>query len=351
MTKAKVAVVGATGYGGAEILRSLLDHPCVEVVRAVAIDRVGESIGDVHHSLYGYSDLVVEDIPIVEAAKGMDAIFFALPHKVTARVLMDVFGMGVKVIDLSGDFRLQDPEDYAKYYGEGHPCHEESANFVYGLPELNREAIQSADRVSSPGCFATTIALGLMPVAKAGFLNGAAKVVAMTGSSGSGAVARETTHHPLRAKNLRTYRPLTHQHTPEIVQTLLAAGATDRFTLQFVPVSAPLVRGIFATAFVDVPEETTEQDIAQWYETSFGSEPFVRIVKGRKPEVNAVAGSMYVEVGWHLDELTSDGTRTLLCFSALDNLVKGGAGQAVQSFNLMMGFPEKSGIQRPAIWP
>ena len=190
-----------------------------------------------------------------------------------------------------------------------------------------------------------------MPVAKAGFLNGAAKVVAMTGSSGSGAVARETTHHPLRAKNLRTYRPLTHQHTPEIVQTLLAAGATDRFTLQFVPVSAPLVRGIFATAFVDVPEETTEQDIAQWYETSFGSEPFVRIVKGRKPEVNAVAGSMYVEVGWHLDELTSDGTRTLLCFSALDNLVKGGAGQAVQSFNLMMGFPEKSGIQRPAIWP
>jgi len=351
MSKIKVAVIGATGYGGAEILRNLLHHPHAEVVRAVAIDRVGMALGEVHHSLYGLTDLVVENIPVEEAVQGVDAIFFALPHKTTAQVLMRVFDSGVPIVDLSGDFRLQSAEEYAKYYDEGHPCHHESANFVYGMPELNRSAIQSAKRVASPGCFATTIALGLLPVAQSGNLNGPAKVVAMTGSSGSGAAARETTHHPLRAKNLRTYRPLTHQHTPEIQQTLRLAGAKDGFSLQFIPVSAPLVRGIFATCFVEVPAEISDADVSAWYDNAFASEPFVRVVRHRKPEVNAIAGSMFAEVGWHLDEHVSDGRRTLVCFSALDNLVKGGAGQAVQSFNLMMGFPEDAGLDRPAVWP
>jgi len=351
MSKAKVAVVGATGYGGAEILRCLLGHPHATVERAVAIDRVGEAIGEVHHSLYGLTDLVVENIPVEEAVKGMDAIFFALPHKTTAKVLMNVFESGVPIVDLSGDFRLQSAEDYAKYYDPGHPCHEESANFVYGLPELNREAIAQGNRVASPGCFATTIALGLLPVAQNGALNGAAKVVAMTGSSGSGAAARETTHHPLRAKNLRTYRPLSHQHTPEIEQTLLAAGAGADFELQFVPVSAPLVRGILATSFVEVSAETTDEDVAGWFNDAYGNEPFVRVVTHRKPEVNAIAGSMYAEVGWHLDSSSGGGKKTLVCISALDNLVKGGAGQAVQSFNIMMGFPERAGLERPSLWP
>ena len=351
MSKVKVAVVGATGYGGAEIIRSLHQHPFAEVVRAVAIDRVGMALGEVHHSLFGLTDLVVENIPVEEAVQGVDAIFFALPHKTTAEVLMRVFDAGVPIVDLSGDFRLQSAEDYARYYDDGHPCHHDSANFAYGLPELNRTAIQSAKRIASPGCFATTIALGLLPVAQAGHLNGPAKVVAMTGSSGSGAAARETTHHPLRAKNLRTYRPLTHQHTPEIQQTLRLAGAREGFALQFIPVSAPLVRGILATCFVEVPAEVSESDVVGWYASAFADEPFVRVVQHRKPEVNAIAGSMFAEVGWHLDENQMNGKRTLVCFSALDNLVKGGAGQAVQSFNLMMGFPEDAGLSRPALWP
>ncbi len=352
MEKSRVAVFGATGYGGAELLRNLLVHPHVEVARAVAIDHVGKPIGQVHNSLHGFTDLVVEKMTPAEAAEGMDAVFFALPHKTTAEILMGLFETDVRLVDLSGDFRLQDAASYAKYYAPDHPCHHESANFVYGLPELNREALRGAKWIASPGCFATTIALGLLPTARAGFLGGPVRVVAMTGSSGSGAAARVTTHHPLRAKNLRTYRPLSHQHTPEIEQTLLNAGASEDFALQFIPVSAPLVRGIFATAFVDVPESVTEADVARWYAESYANEPFVRVVdQGRKPEVNAIAGSMYAEVGWHLDDAVHQGRRTLVCFSALDNLVKGGAGQAVQSFNVMMGYPERAGIDRPPLWP
>ena len=134
--------------------------------------------------------------------------------------------------------------------------------------------------------------------------------------------SRETTHHPLRAKNLRTYKPLNHQHTPEIEQTLRLAGAKEPFALQFVPVSAPLVRGIFSTAFLEVPADTTEEQVAAWYASAYGDEPFVKVVRHRKPEVNAIAGSMYVEVGWHLDSQTHGGKLTLVCFSALDNLVK-----------------------------
>ena len=347
----QVAIFGATGYGGAELLRNLLGHPHVEGARAVAIDHVGEPVGSVHPTLRGTTSLVIEQMSAKEAAQGMDAIFFALPHKTSAEIIMQLFDEDIRILDLSGDFRLQDSADYAAFYAPDHPCHEASESFVYGLPELNRDALRSARRVASPGCFATNIALGLLPAARAGWLTGPAKVVAMTGSSGSGAMARPTTHHPLRARNLRTYRPLSHQHAPEIEQTLRGAGASGAFALQFIPVSAPLVRGIFSTAFIDVPAEVDDDAVAAAFDALYADEPFIRVLRDHKPEVNAVAGSMYAELGWHLDDEIQDGRRTLVCFSALDNLVKGGAGQAVQSFNVMMGWPDTTGIDRPALWP
>ena len=350
-SKARVAIVGATGYGGAELLRNLLAHPQVEVARAVAIDHVGEPIGKVHPPLASICDLVVEKMSPREAAEGMDAVFFALPHQTSAAVISEVFDSGVKIIDLSGDFRLNNYDDYEKFYGPGHPCPEAQPSFVYGLPELNRAAIAKAQRIASPGCFATTIALGLLPAARAGLLNDSARVVAMTGSSGSGAIPRITTHHALRAKNLRSYRPLTHQHTPEIEQTLKAGGASDTFSLQFIPVSAPLVRGILACSFIEVDATFTHEDARNMFASVYADEPLIRIVEGRQPEVNTIAGSMYAEVGYHLGEMLPNGRRQLVCFSALDNLVKGGAGQAVQSFNIMMGWPETTGIGAPALWP
>lgn len=347
----KCVVVGATGYGGAELLRNLLYHPFVDVTRITAVDSIGKPISDVHMSLAGKTSLRVEQLDVVEAADGADVVFFALPHKISAKEIMRLFGSSVRIIDLSGDFRLLNKADYEQYYGTGHPCHEASHTFVYGLPELFRESIRQATRIASPGCFATAIALSMLPLAKAGLLTGPARVAAMTGSSGSGAEPKLTTHHPLRAGNIRAYKTLDHQHMPEIVQTLRAGGARPEFSLQFVPISAPLVRGIFVTSFVDVPASLSETDIRQIYQEAFGAEPCIRMLDRRLPEVISVAGSMYVEIGLQLDNEVRDGKRTLVCFSALDNLVKGGAGQAIQSMNILMGWPELTGIDRVGLWP
>ncbi|MGQ0508941.1 MAG: N-acetyl-gamma-glutamyl-phosphate reductase [Myxococcaceae bacterium] len=349
--KVKAVVIGGTGYGGAELLRRLLFHPLVEVARVTAVDNLGKKVGDVHFNLAGLTDLTFQQLPAAEAAAGMDVVFLALPHKTTAKVVMEILPTGVKIVDMSGDFRLRDPDAYAKYYGVEHPSPQtlRDGQFVYGMPELHRAAIAQAKYVASPGCFATTIALGLLPLAKAKKLQGVIHTVAATGSSGSGANPTITTHHPLRAANLRTYKPLEHQHIPEILQTLSGAGGQN-LSLEFVPVSAPLPRGIFASSFVDVAASTTEDELKRLWHDAYAKEPFIRIVEGRQPEVVSVAGSNYVEVGYTLGPVTG-ATRRVVCFSTLDNLVKGGAGQAIQSFNVMMGFDEKTTLAEPGLWP
>jgi N-acetyl-gamma-glutamyl-phosphate reductase len=347
----KAAIIGGSGYGAGEMLRRLLIHPEVEVVRVASIDHVGKPVWDAHPHLTGLTDLVFEDIPPREAARGCDVALLALPHKVTAAKVPELIDLGVKIVDMSGDFRLRDAAAYQKYYGAAHPLPALLGTFVYGLPELNREAIRTARYIASPGCFATTIALGLLPLAKGGKLRGPVHTVAATGSSGSGANPQITTHHPLRASNLRTYKPLEHQHIPEILQTLRNAGAAQDLSLEFVPVSAPLPRGIFSTSFADVPASTTQEELDALWKDTFGKEPFIRIVGGgRQPEVVGVSGSNYVEVGFTLGPVTGD-TRRVVCFSTLDNLVKGGAGQAIQSFNVMMGFDERTTLAEPGLWP
>ncbi len=346
--KVKVALIGGTGYGGAEILRRLLFHPGVEVVRVTAADNIGKKVSDVHFNLAGVTDLVFEEMPAKEAAKGVDVVFMALPHKVTAKVAMELFDTGVKIVDMSGDFRLENVDEYRKFYAE-HPCPEMLGNYVYGMPELFRDQLRTARYVASPGCFATAIAMGLIPLAKAGLLAGPIRTVAATGSSGSGAAPQLGTHHPLRASNMKTYKTLTHQHVPEIVQTLKKAGGKE-MSLEFVPVSAPLPRGIFASSFVDVPEHVTKDVIADAFKKAYAGEPFIRITSGRQPEVIAVYGSNYVEVGFAVSEPFA-GRRSVVCFSAIDNLVKGGAGQSVQAFNVMMGFEEAESLRQPGQWP
>ena len=188
-SKVKVALIGGTGYGGAEILRRLLFHPSVEVVRVTAVDNIGKKVGEVHLNLAGLTELRFEQMSATDAVKGVDVVFLAMPHKITAKVALEVLDSGVRIVDLSGDFRLRDPEAYKKFYGGDHPDPSvlTKGTFVYGLPELNRAAIRKAHFIASPGCFATTIALGLFPLAKARKLHGAVHTVAATGSSGSGA--------------------------------------------------------------------------------------------------------------------------------------------------------------------
>ena len=277
-------------------------------------------------------------------------MLLALPHKVTAHKVPEIAALpSVKIVDMSGDFRLQDPAAYEKYYGQKHPHPGLLPGFVYGLPELNRERIRKARFVASPGCFATSIELSLLPLARAGLLEGVVHVQGITGSSGSGVAAQATTHHPVRAGNLRAYKPLWHQHVPEVVETLSSAGARD-LELRFVPVSAPLVRGILATAFLELPEEWTEERLSALYRDTFAREPFVRVPARRLPEVAAVSGSNFAEVGVAAGPAWR-GRRTVTAFSAIDNLVKGGAGQAIQNMNVMLGLDERASLEDPGPWP
>lgn len=347
----KAAIIGGTGYGGAELCRQLLHHPDVELARVCAIDNVGKNIGEVHYNLYGKTELVFEELPPEEAADGMDAVFLGLPHTVSSKVAPSLVDMGVKVFDLSGDFRLYDVATYEKYYKTKHPRPDLLGQFVYGLPEIHREEIREARAVASPGCFATTVALGLVPFARAGLLTGAVHTVAATGSSGSGAYASAGTHHPVRAGNLKIYNPLNHRHQPEIEQTLRSVGASADFHLEFVPVSAPLVRGILANSMFEVPADLDAERVRELYDAAYADCQFVKVVEGRFPEVVAIAGTNYVEVGFSLGKVTGD-TRTIVATSALDNLVKGGAGQAVQSMNLALGLDEGAGlVGYMGIWP
>jgi LysW-gamma-L-alpha-aminoadipyl-6-phosphate/LysW-L-glutamyl-5-phosphate reductase len=354
MDKFKAAIIGGSGYGGAEMIRRLLIHPRVELVRVASVDHVGQPLGAVHLNLTGRTALRFEDLPPGEAARGCDVALLGLPHKVSAQKAPEVLATGAKVVDMSGDFRLTDASLYERYYGGKHPHPELLGSFVYGLPELNREAIKKARAVASPGCFATTIILGLLPLARAGLLRGPIHTLGITGSSGSGVVPSAGTHHPVRAGNLKSYKPLEHQHTPEVEAALRAgmeaAGAPGEIELRFVPVSAPLSRGILVTSFLEVPAAETKESLAARFRESYAGEPFVRFVEDRLPEAVAVAGSNYAEVGFALGA-AQGGTRTLTVQSATDNLIKGGAGQAIQNMNLILGLPETLSLEDPGPWP
>jgi len=339
MKRVRASILGGSGYGASEIIRRLLLHPHVELVRVASIDYVGENLAAAHPNLEGQTDLVFEKLPPKEVAADVDVVFLGLPHRVSASTVPELIGSGARIIDLSGDFRLKDADAYEKYYGARHPAPELLADAVYGLPEQNRARIRTAQLIASPGCFATATILGLLPLARAGVLRGTVETVGITGSSGSGAAPQAGTHHPVRAVNLRTYKPLVHQHLPEITETLLGAGAKD-LALRFVPISAPLSRGIFVTTFVTVDASISKEAITAAFDDAYAHEPFVRVPKKRLPEVVAVSGSNYVEVGFEYGPAEGD-RRTIACFSAIDNLIKGGAGQAVQSMNIALGFDEK----------
>lgn len=348
----KVALIGGAGYGAAEILRHLIVRDDVEILRIASKDLVGQRIGEVHRTLEGFSDLVLEDLPPAEAAAGADLVFLAMPHKVTAAVALQLFDSGVRIIDLSGDFRLRNLEDYERDYAPGHPCPDRLGTFVYGMPELHRERIRDAQHVASPGCFATCIAMGLLPLASGGLLRDTnVRTVAMTGSSGSGVKPLVGTHHPVRSRNLKPYKVLHHQHRAEILQTLHDAGG-HQISLDFVPVSAPLSRGILAVSQLDLPTGHDLASLQMLFQEQFADEKLIRVrPPGAPPEVAAVAGSARVEIGLDVRIDDATGKRTLCVMSAIDNLIKGGAGQAIQSFNLMIGCDEYRGLDQPGLWP
>jgi LysW-gamma-L-alpha-aminoadipyl-6-phosphate/LysW-L-glutamyl-5-phosphate reductase len=352
MKRFKASILGGSGYGAGEIIRRLLVHPDVDLVRVASIDYVGDLLSAAHPNLEGRTDLRFEKLSPEEAAEGMDVVFLGLPHKVSATAvprILGVPGKRARIIDLSGDFRLKDPVAYEKYYGAVHPAPHLLKEAVYGLPEIHRDAIRSAQLIASPGCFATAITLGLLPLARLGLLEGPVETVGITGSSGSGVAPSAGTHHPVRAVNLKTYKPLVHQHLPEIHQTLTEQGAIG-LALHFVPVSAPISRGIFATSFARVDAHLTHERIAEAFHAAYEGARFVRVPSKRLPEVVAVSGSNYAEVGFELGPVEGN-ERVVACFTAIDNLIKGGAGQAVQSMNLALGLDEDATLADAGGYP
>ena len=354
MTRVAAAILGGSGYGGGELLRLLPAHPQVESVRAVSRKHAGEPFWKAHPNLRsvvqgsfdaepGWKALATAEHPV---------LFSAMPHMELAKQLpmleaeWDKHGLAERLtlIDLSGDFRLDDADAYARAYGAPHPCAHQLGSFVYGLPEWRRQDISGAKRIASPGCFATAIQLALLPFAGLNDL-GFIAVSAATGSSGSGTAPGEGTHHPVRAQDFRAYKVLAHQHGAEITRLLDAKGSRG-YSLGFVPHSAPMVRGIFATAMLH-PAAGLKLDVTAVKEritATFADAPFVRLME-ESPRVGAVAGSNFCDIGWQV----RDGSVAVM--SALDNLVKGMAGQAVQNMNLALGFPETAGLMQAPTYP
>ncbi|HEV2707226.1 MAG TPA: N-acetyl-gamma-glutamyl-phosphate reductase [Pyrinomonadaceae bacterium] len=334
--KIRVGIYGGSGYGGAELLRILLAHPHAEVALVTANEHAGKSVGEVHRNLYGLTDLRFVSAPAEpESLRELDCLFLALPHG-QALEIAPRLPEHVRVIDLSGDFRLGDPAEFAAHYGREHTAVELQKNFVYGLTEINRERIARARLVSNPGCFATATLLGLAPLVARGALTGRVVVDAKTGSSGSGAKPASNTHHPQRANSFYAYKPFTHQHVPEIEQALRGVGDwTSEFV--FMTHSLPVSRGIFASIYVETREETSEEAARELFADFYGESFFVRLVKG-SPDINWVKLTNFCDIGFAARR------HQLVVFAALDNLVKGAAGQAVQNMNLMFGLDEKTAL-------
>jgi N-acetyl-gamma-glutamyl-phosphate reductase common form len=332
----KIGIFGGSGYGGAELLRILLAHPHAQVSLVTANEHAGKSVGEVHRNLYGLTDLRFERAPDdLESLADLDCVFFALPHG-QALEIAPRLPSGVKVIDLSGDFRLGDAAEFLQHYGREHTATDLQREFVYGLTETNRETIKQARLISNPGCFATATLLGLAPLVAGGLLSGRVIVDAKTGSSGSGAKAAANTHHPQRSNSFYAYKPFTHQHVPEIEQELRRVGDWTS-ELVFMTHSLPVARGIFASIYAETKDELTAdaaRDLfAEFYRDSF----FVRLVEG-SPDINWVKTTNFCDIGFAARR------SQLVVFTALDNLVKGAAGQAVQNMNLMFGLDEKTGL-------
>ena len=335
--KIKIAIFGGSGYGGSELLRILLFHPFAEIVLVMANEHAGKAVGEVHKNLFGLIDLRFEKSPEdLSALENVDVAFFALPHG-QALKLVPQLPANVKAIDLSGDFRIGDAEVFQKFYNLEHMATDLQKEFVYGLTETNREAIKSANYIANPGCFATATLLALAPMVKSGLLTGKIIVDAKTGSSGSGAKAAANTHHPQRMNSFYAYKPFAHQHVPEIEQHLREVGefAND---FVFMTHSLPVSRGIFASCYLETTVNLTGEDLKNLYELFYKDSFFVRVVDG-SPDINWVKMTNFCDIAAH-----SNANKQIVVFSAIDNLVKGAAGQAVQNMNLMFGLDEKTGL-------
>jgi LysW-gamma-L-alpha-aminoadipyl-6-phosphate/LysW-L-glutamyl-5-phosphate reductase len=334
----KVSIVGASGYAGGELLRLLLDHPEVEIFQATSESHVGEYVYQQHPNLRKRTILKFTSRQVLEPC---DVLFLALPHGESQKYIDLYAGLAPKIVDLAADFRLRDPALYRQFYGSDHLSPSWLSKFVYGLPELHRAEMRSASYISGVGCNATAANLALYPLVSAGLIETSQPVIIeiKVGSSEGGASPNPGSHHPERSSVIRTFSAYGHRHTAEVIQELGLPNPHLTMT------SVDLVRGALATAHTFAKPGVTEKDLWQAFRTWANSEPFIRLVKDKRgiyrvPEPKILAGSNFADVGFDFDPANGH----VVSMAAIDNLMKGAAGSAVQSMNLICGFEETAGL-------
>ncbi len=340
-----VSIIGGSGYGGGELLRLLLAHPAVEVKQVTSRSHLGEYVYQVHPNLRKQTQLKFVDPSQVEP---VDVLFLAQPHGQAQHHIDEYATLAGKIIDLAADFRLHDAAFYKTWYGEEHVAPHWLDKFVYGLPELHRLEIATADYISGVGCNATASNLALLPLVKGDLIDLTAPIIIeiKVGSSESGAEGNTGSHHAERASVVRTFSAFGHRHTAEVIQEMGVSNVSLTMT------AVDLVRGALATAHVQVRPGVANKDVWKAYRAAANENPFVRVVKEgrgiyRVPEPKILAGSNYADIGFELDESTGH----LVSLCAIDNLMKGASGSAVQCMNLMLGLEETTGLEFMGLHP
>ena len=340
-----VGIVGATGYAGVELIRLLLAHPGIAIKRLTSRAEAGRRIDDLFPSLRGYLSLAFED-PAESRFDDCDLVFFATPHAVSMHSMTDLLARGKRVIDLSADFRLRDVDIWQEWYGTTHAAPELIADAVYGLPEVNREQISGAQLVACPGCYPTAVQLGSLPLLEANAIEPDRLIASCaSGTSGAGRAAKVNLLLAEASTSMKAYAVSGHRHLPEMKQGLTAIAGSE-VDLTFVPHLTPMTRGIHATLFAKMTK--SEVDVATLYSSRYRDEAFVLMTTGQyDPETRHVGGTNRCE----MSVTRPGGGDTVVITAAIDNLVKGAAGQAIQVMNIMLGEPETLGLTSPAVVP
>lgn len=343
----RAGVLGATGYAGIEAVRLLLGHPEVELTEVVSHSMSGQRLDAVYPHLAHVTDLVLSDLDPERIAKNCDVVFTALPHGASKTVIPALYEKGLRVIDLSGDFRYRDVEVYEKWYGEAHTSPELLAQAVYGLPELHRDEIKKTRLVGNPGCYTTCSILGLAPLLKAHLVSPKNIIVdAKSGVSGAGRGLAQGYHFCECTENMKAYKLATHRHTSEIEQEYSLLFGED-IMISFSPHLVPMKRGIYSTIYANLEGKHSAEELLSYYHQMYDNEPFIRLMApGKLPESARVAGSNFVDIGLVVDERLG----RVVIASTIDNLIKGAAGQAVQNMNLLFGLDETTGLTAPGLY-